>query len=81
MKQISQFMSKLKGNISVKCKSCGSSVKNKDAHMESVKLLEYVYPKQTAFCSKKCCQDYKLREENTPKKRSTCSMCPTHPDA
>ena len=81
MKSILKVLLEMKGNFSTKCKLCGSSVKKKDAYIETVKRLELVYPKPTAFCSKSCCENYKLYEKNAPKQRSLCSMCPTHPDA
>jgi len=81
MNSIMKVVSEIKGNFSTKCKLCGSSVKKKDAHIETVKTLEFVYPKKTAFCSKTCCENYKIYEKNCPKRRSLCSMCPTPPDA
>jgi len=81
MKSILKAVSKIKDNFSTKCESCGSSVKKKNAYIETVKRLEFVHPKPTAFCSKSCCENYKLYEKNCPKRRSLCSSCPTPPDA
>jgi len=81
MNPLQKTFSTIKGNFSTKCYSCKAPIKRKDAHIETVKRLELVYPKSTAFCSESCCKNYKLYELNCPKHRSLCSMCPTHPDA
>lgn len=80
MNQVLKVLSKMKGNFSTKCKYCASPIKNKNAHIETIKRMELVYPKPTAFCSKSCCENYKLYEKNCPKQRSLCPSCPTHPD-
>jgi len=61
------------------CKFCKTKIKKKDAHVEVVKQLEFVYPKKTFFCSKECCEKYKAYEEASPKRFSTCPSCAVHP--
>jgi len=68
-------------NLKVKCEFCNKTIKRKDAHIEKVKLVEFVHPKQANFCNSVCYQNYKTYETNAPRKASLCSMCPTPPDA
>tara|TARA_Y100000034_G_C6873831_1_gene399306 strand:- start:541 stop:768 length:228 start_codon:yes stop_codon:yes gene_type:complete len=74
-------MSVLTKNFNVKCEFCNKSIKKKNAHIENVKMLEFVYPKKATFCNSVCSKNYKTYELNAPRKASLCSMCPTPPEA
>ena len=73
------MVSKIGGNLKVKCESCKNSIKRKSAHFEKVKRLEFVHPKNTASCNKDCSEKFKEYSESIPKKPSLCSSCPVPP--
>jgi len=76
---LKNIIGKITRNLNVKCQFCKKPVKRKFAHFEKVKLLEFVYPKNTAFCNKNCSLKYKNYELISPRKASLCSSCPTPP--
>ena len=73
------MLKNLTQNLKVKCEFCKKSTKKKFAYFENIKLLEFVHPKNTAFCNKACCENYKKYEMSAPKKASLCSSCPVPP--
>ena len=73
------FIKKITQNLKVKCEFCKKSMKRKSAYFESVRLLEFIYPRNTPFCNEICCLNYKKYEINAPRKASLCSSCPTPP--
>jgi len=73
------FIQKITQNLKVKCEFCKGSIKKKDAHFENVKLMEFISPRDTPFCNKKCASRCKRYEMNAPRKVSLCSSCPTPP--
>ena len=70
---------KITQNFKVKCKFCKKSIKRKNAYFESVKHLEFVYPKKTSFCNENCCSNYETYEINSPKKFPLCNSCAVPP--
>jgi len=75
------MISKISGNLKVKCEFCKGQVKRKSAHFEKVKRPEFVHPKNTAFCSENCSSNFKEYEKSIPRRVSLCSSCPVPPAA
>lgn len=78
---LGQAIKKISGNFTVKCESCKSAIKRKSAHFEKVKRLEFVHPKNTAFCDEDCSSRFKDYSKSIPKRPSLCSSCPVPPAA
>ena len=76
---LGSMVGKISGNLKVKCESCKNLIKRKSAHFEKVKRLEFVHPKNTAFCNETCSSVYKEYEKSVPKRVSLCSSCPVPP--
>ena len=76
---LKKAIKKMTRNFKIKCEFCKKPIKRKHAYFENVKLLEFVYPKNTPFCDKNCYSKYKDYEINSPRKVSLCSSCPTPP--
>ena len=72
---------RISGNLNVKCESCKNVVKRKSAHFEKVKLLQFVHPKNTAFCNETCSSNFKEYVKSVPRRISMCSSCPVPPAA
>ena len=73
------MLKNLTQNLKVKCEFCKKPTKKKFAYFKNIKLLEFVHPKNTAFCNKACCENYKKYEINALRKASLCSSCPVPP--
>ena len=78
---LKQVIKKITQNLNVRCEFCRMAINRKLAHFETVKLLAFVYPRNTAFCNETCCEKYKDYERPVPKRASLCSSCPVHPDS